>query len=445
MQNKTNSNNINLFDLLELLVNFQDEKFDQKSKALLISLYAYANIMAKKQNKTKLTPYPALLQRLTSLSASSISRAKKNLANLKLIKVQTKYVKQSSSLLRFLKEKRKRMKLQTFYSLQELGNLPLSLMAQNNTYSSQLIAAFKNKQKPVNSSAAYYFLHNYYKNFGLDSKLSTTELVLITALVALCDAQGWTRPYTIDLNSILNVASISRAQFFLSKKILAKHGLVRLISTGKGRYSVYLSDDVINDKNHILKFGMDLQTVDNLNSLLLQKESQSSTENTISGKSNSLNDVFNVSNIGLSNTNVDFLPQSKGERSFNEGIYINKGLIDQQNNISQIDLQAEIKRADELERRRERYITNKIKTNLQRLFVPKKYWTVFTRTILVKINRRLNKLGYHLHILLEKGDYMGILPLQKKYRINDYNAYIQSILTQWKCIGFNAALELLEL
>lgn len=40
---------------------------------------------------------------------------------------------------------------------------------------------------------------------------------------------------------------------------------------------------------------------------------------------------------------------------------------------------------------------------------------------------------------------MGILPLQKKYRINDYNAYIQSILTQWKCIGFNAALELLEL
>ena len=27
MQNKTNSNNINLFNLLELLVNFQDEKF----------------------------------------------------------------------------------------------------------------------------------------------------------------------------------------------------------------------------------------------------------------------------------------------------------------------------------------------------------------------------------------------------------------------------------
>jgi hypothetical protein len=48
MQNKTNSNNINLFDLLELLVNFQDEKFDQKSKALLIGLYVYANIMAKK-------------------------------------------------------------------------------------------------------------------------------------------------------------------------------------------------------------------------------------------------------------------------------------------------------------------------------------------------------------------------------------------------------------
>ena len=82
MQNKTNSNNINLFDLLELLVNFQDEKFDQKSKALLVALYVYANFMAKKQNKTNLTPYPALLQRLTSLSASSISRAKKNLANL---------------------------------------------------------------------------------------------------------------------------------------------------------------------------------------------------------------------------------------------------------------------------------------------------------------------------------------------------------------------------
>ena len=64
MQNKTNSNNINLFDLLELLVNFQDEKFDQKSKALLVALYVYANFMAKKQNKTNLTPYPALLQRL---------------------------------------------------------------------------------------------------------------------------------------------------------------------------------------------------------------------------------------------------------------------------------------------------------------------------------------------------------------------------------------------
>ncbi|MDY6043501.1 MAG: hypothetical protein SPI82_07560 [Lactobacillus johnsonii] len=65
MQNKTNSNNINLFNLLELLVNFQDEKFDQKSKALLVALYVYANFMAKKQNKTNLTPYPALLQRLT--------------------------------------------------------------------------------------------------------------------------------------------------------------------------------------------------------------------------------------------------------------------------------------------------------------------------------------------------------------------------------------------
>lgn len=54
MQNKTNSNNINLFDLLELLVNFQDEKFDQKSKALLVALYVYANFMAKKQNKTNL-------------------------------------------------------------------------------------------------------------------------------------------------------------------------------------------------------------------------------------------------------------------------------------------------------------------------------------------------------------------------------------------------------
>ncbi|MDB6221726.1 hypothetical protein, partial [Lactobacillus amylovorus] len=53
-QNKTNSNNINLFDLLELLVNFQDEKFDQKSKALLVALYVYANFMAKKQNKTNL-------------------------------------------------------------------------------------------------------------------------------------------------------------------------------------------------------------------------------------------------------------------------------------------------------------------------------------------------------------------------------------------------------
>ena len=62
MQNKTNSNNINLFNLLELLVNFQDEKFDQKSKALLVALYVYANFMAKKQNKTNLTPYPALLQ-----------------------------------------------------------------------------------------------------------------------------------------------------------------------------------------------------------------------------------------------------------------------------------------------------------------------------------------------------------------------------------------------
>ena len=54
MQNKTNSNNINLFNLLELLVNFQDEKFDQKSKALLVALYVYANFMAKKQNKTNL-------------------------------------------------------------------------------------------------------------------------------------------------------------------------------------------------------------------------------------------------------------------------------------------------------------------------------------------------------------------------------------------------------
>ena len=444
MQNKTNSNNINLFNLLELLVNFQDEKFDQKSKALLVSLYAYANIMAKKQNKTKLTPYPALLQRLTSLSASSISRAKKNLANLKLIKVQTKYVKQSASLLRFLKEKKKRMKLQTFYSLQELGNLPLSLMAQNNTYSSQLIAAFKNKQKPVNSSAAYYFLHNYYKNFGLDSKLSTTELVLITALVALCDAQGWTRPYTIDLNSILNVASISRAQFFLSKKILAKHGLVRLISTGKGRYSVYLSDDVINDKNHSLKFGMELQTVDNLNASSTQEESQSNTENTTPKESKSLNITFNALGMGSNDTNTNFLTQSRGERRLNQGVNFNKGLLDQQNNTVSLDLQVKIKNFDQKNEQRETRLKAKIQNNLKRLNIPKRYWTAFTGTILVKINRRLNKLGFYVQQALDKGNYMSILAIRRKYRITNYDAYIQSILTQWQCIGLNSSLELME-
>lgn len=438
------SNNINPFELFELLVNFQNKKFDLKSKALFIGLNAYANHIAKKQTPTNLTPYPALLQRLTGLSASSISRAKKNLANLKLIKCQTKYVRQSAFLLHFLKEKRKKVKPQTLFSLQELSNLPLSLIAQNDMYSSQLIAAFRNKQKPANSSAAYYFLHNYYQNFGLNDKLSTTELVLITALVALCDAQGWTRPYNVGLDSILKVASISRSQFFLSKKILLNYGLVQLIATGKGQYSVYLSDDVINDKSHSLKFGMELQAVDNLNASSTQEESQSNTENTTPKESKSLNITFNALGMGSNDTNTNFLTQSRGERRLNQGVNFNKGLLDQQNNTVSLDLQVKIKNFDQRNEQRETRLKAKIQNNLKRLNIPKRYWTAFTGTILVKINRRLNKLGFHVQQALDKGNYMSILAIRRKYRITNYDAYIQSILTQWQCIGLNSSLELME-
>ena len=444
MQPKTNSNNINIFDLHELLVNFQAEKFDQKSKALLIGLYVYANNMAKKQSTTNLTPYPALLQRLTGLSPSSISRAKKNLANLKLIKCQTKYVRQSAYLLQLLKEKRKKVKPQTSFLLQKLGKLPLGLIAQNDMYSSQLIAAFRNNRKPANSSAAYYFLHNYYRNFGLNTKLKTTELVLITALVALCDAQGWTRPYNIDLDSILRVASISRSQFFLSKKILLGHGLVRLVAIGKGKYSVYLSDDVINDKKHNLKFGMELQAVDNLNASSTQEESQSNTENITSRESNFLNDALNTSTMGSNDTNANSLTQSRGERRLSQGVNINNGLLDQQNNTSSVDLQAKIKNLDQRNGQRENKLKAKIQNNLKRLNIPKQYWTAVTNTILVKICRRLNKLDFHVQQVLNKGNYLSILSIRRKYRITNYDAYIQSILTQWQCIGLNSSLELME-
>ena len=438
------SNNINPFESFELLVNFQNKKFDLKSKALLIGLNVYANHIAKKQTPINLTPYPALLQRLTGLSASSISRAKKNLVNLKLIKSQTNYVKQSASLLRFLKEKRKKVKPQTLFSLQELGKLPLSLITQNDMYSSQLIAAFNNKQKPANSSAAYYFLHNYYGNFGLNTKLKTTELVLITALVALCDAQGWTRPYNIDLDSILKVASISRSQFFLSKKILLDYGLVQLVATEKGKYSVYLSDDVINDKKHSLKFGMELQVVDNFNSLSVQEENQSSTENATPKESNFLNDALNTSTMGSNDTNANSLTQSRGERRLSQGVNINNGLLDQQNNTSSVDLQAKIKNLDQRNGQRENKLKAKIQNNLKRLNIPKQYWTAVTNTILVKICRRLNKLDFHVQQVLNKGNYLSILSIRRKYRITNYDAYIQSILTQWQCIGLNSSLELME-
>ena len=311
-------------------------------------------------------------------------------------------------------------------------------------YSSQLIAAFNNKQKPANSSAAYYFLHNYYGNFGLNTKLKTTELVLITALVALCDAQGWTRPYNIDLDSILKVASISRSQFFLSKKILLDYGLVQLVATEKGKYSVYLSDDVINDKKHSLKFGMELQVVDNFNSLSVQEENQSSTENTTPKESNFLNDALNTSTMGSNDTNANSLTQSRGERRLSQGVNINNGLLDQQNNTSSVDLQAKIKNLDQRNGQRENKLKAKIQNNLKRLNIPKQYWTAVTNTILVKICRRLNKLDFHVQQVLNKGNYLSILSIRRKYRITNYDAYIQSILTQWQCIGLNSSLELME-
>lgn len=447
----TNLNKPNPFQLFEYLLNVRDKHINYNSKALLVGLYAYANNMSQKQDTNNLTPYPALIQRLTGLSSSSIFRAKNDLAIAKLIKTEVKYVKQSPALLKFLKVKKTKVKPQTKFSLLNFGQLPLCLIEKNNLYAKQLIAVFRNKQKPANASAAYYFLQNYYNHFGLDTNiiLKTTELVLITALTAICDAQGWIRPFQVRINDILDVASISRSQFFISKKILSDLGLVCFDSNGRGTYSIYLSDAVINSKDNLLTFGTDIQAVDNFQKAenLKDRETiQSTTEITSmpignfhkSTKKPSIPTFYSESNKSYD--------QSITGKSINQGVNTNKGLLlFQQNSTLRKDLQEEIKRADELNKRREHYLTNKIKINLQKLVVPKQYWPLFTRAILVKIYRRLNNLGYHLHTLLEKGDYMGILPLRKRYRINNYDAYIQSILTQWKCVGYRDSLGLLNL
>ena len=96
-------------------------------------------------------------------------------------------------------------------------------------------------------------------------------------------------------------------------------------------------------------------------------------------------------------------------------------------------MQVKIRNFEQRNEQRETRLKAKIQNNLKRLNIPKRYWTAFTGTILVKINRRLNK-----------GNYMSILAIRRKYRITNYDAYIQSILTQWQCIGLNSSLELME-
>ena len=107
-------------------------------------------------------------------------------------------------------------------------------------------------------------------------------------------------------------------------------------------------------------------------------------------------------------------------------------------------MQVKIKNFDQRNEQRETRLKAKIQNNLKRLNIPKRYWTAFTGTLLVKINRRLNKLGFHVQQALDKGNYMSILAIRRKYRITNYDAYIQSILTQWQCIGLNSSLELME-
>lgn len=127
---------INPFKLFEYLVNNKDSKMDVKCKAMLVALCVYANNMSLKQNQASLTPYPALLKRLTGLVVLFTVR---ELYKAQLIKFKSTYIRQSSTLLPFLKKKKYKVKQQTSYGLLNLPQFPLSKIENNGNYSSELI------------------------------------------------------------------------------------------------------------------------------------------------------------------------------------------------------------------------------------------------------------------------------------------------------------------
>ena len=158
-----------------------------------------------------------------------------------------------------------------------------------------------------------------------------------------------------------------------------------------------------------------------------QLEKQSTTEITSSQTNDSSKCTQGPYKTTFNTENGSFHSQSITGMSSNQGVSLNKGifLINQQNNTASVDLQVEIKNFDQKNEQRENRLKAKIKNNL------KQYWTVFTNTILVKINRRLNKLWVYVQQALEQKNYLSVPAIKRKYRINDYDFYIQSILTQW--------------
>lgn len=424
---------INPFKLFEYLVNNKDSKMDIKCKAMLVALCVYANNISLKQNQASLTPYPALLKRLTGLSSSSICRAKRELYKAQLIKFKSTYVRQSSTLLPFLKKKKYKVKQQTSYGLLNLPQFPLSKIENNGNYSSELIMLFKKQQKPINASAAFYFMNNYYNNFGLKIKLNTTELVLLTALVALNDAQGWVRPFVAKLESICQISSISRTQFFKLRRKLEQLGLIRLQSTQKQTYSIFLADNVVNNKNCDLSFKSQLKAVDNFSSLQNNTGYQSLCENTTVGSVNDDQMRTNVDNYMFNDDKLSNLDQSTSATSSNNFIITNKGLLKRQNTTTPVNLQEIISKSNQ----RKEWINNKIDANLKKMQVTSQYYYFYKFKIEEIIFRRLNKLDMIVKELLAKGDYLRIPAIQQKYRINDYDNYVKSIIVRWNRVGFD--------